>query len=419
MSKKSSRRRRSTQQLVLIVLGVVLIFIFVITLFATPNTATSPVSVDDDDLANSISTAAPAEITIPTPNPDGPQLEYGEPLVQSSGMFQVTLPTGWIAERNNYEPEIPRARITSRNAARLSVIDVMLQFGVNYPSHQVLADNFFDESYFFTAWQEYDGFSETNRSVGDTVTIDFDLIAEGVNYLGRQIAWLDGDWLHMLRLIVPDNNPPLLEALSETMPQTFISYVDQRGQSYSLTAYADRSQRLLLRYQGWRFVSGGFGTPVVLEDPVSGARLAVRTVADTMLESLEAAEAYVTEELRPGVETQSAQVTTRIFATGYYVSYQDQDSDGNTIAGLVALLNDDAGTLYIAEIRVQAAETDLLSADLGAQYFSVRQVIDAFSILPPEGFRQLPSENPASFSDTFLQNVERYLERKAAEEANQ
>jgi|GEM_PF-4846671 len=419
MSKKTSRRRRTPLQIAWFGFAILLTVIFIGTLFLVPDstTVTHNAGGDLEDIDfDPVSTVPPTQVQLPTPNPDGPQIELTDPIVQSNGLFQVELPDGWLPEQNTYQADFARARITSRNSTLFSVIDVMIDYGINYPSHAALSEDLFTDSYFFDAWGAYDGFTEISRTVDEQVVIDFSLVAVDIDYLGRQIAWLNNDWLHVVRAVVPENNPDLLDWIIEQVPPTLIAYEDTRSQPANITAFADPQQRILLRYSGWVFQSGSFGTPIVLENTRNDARIVARQIEETQLDSLEAAEAFVAEQLRDNIDIQSAQVTTRTYAQGYMVSYQDRDADGNPIAGLAVLLNvEDENALNVLEARVPANGIDLLSPTVGAEYGNIMPVADSFGVLPAEGFRQAPSENPATLAETFISNVERYILEQEAE----
>ena len=370
-----------------VLVALVFIVIFVVS-FINPGG-----NIDTTSDIEAVPTQEPTPLVAPTPEPGGPLLSFGSPTHQSNGLFQVTVPGGWFLGDNLYDASGPRARMSFNNPQRLSVIDAIVQFGVNYPSHQALSDDFLTDEFFFGAWGAYQSASETGRSVGDTVIVDFDLTAGGLTLIGRQVAWLDGDWLHMVRLIVPDNNPALLDELERVVPPTLVSFQqDQRDLPPSLSAYVDAAQGFLIRHPGWARISGAQGGPAVFEDTLNDGRLLLRATEESPLESLDDAEAYVAETLRPGAEILSSQITAREFAEGVLVSYQDRDADGNAIAGLVALLNDQTERLLVAEIRLTASDLDLLAVSDDARVTQTRQIIDSFAALPPPGYLIEPSE---------------------------
>ncbi|HLA43048.1 MAG TPA: hypothetical protein VJZ27_06415, partial [Aggregatilineales bacterium] len=195
---------------------------------------------------------------------------------------------------------------------------------------------------------------------------------------------------HMVRIIVLKSHPLLIEPIQEIVVPGFISYGDQRNTNPVLTAYVDFEQGFLIRHLGWQQVSGTPGGPAVLEDGVSKSRLLLRTFADTSLETLDDAEAFLTGNLRTTAQVIASQVTTREFGRGFLISYSDRDNDGNPLSGIAALLYDEKNILYTADIRLPEAGIDLLTPNDAPPYLQIRQVINTFMILPPEGYVQVP-----------------------------
>lgn len=383
MKKRTNRRMLAFYILMAVVLTV-----------GTFATVIGPDSNDSDEIANTSipSTPQPTPFTFPTPEPDGPSLTLRPPLVNSSGLFQLSVPEGWEITSNGYDFNLSGARSAFLNSSRLSVIDAQLLVGINYPSHQALSDDYFTTDYFFRSWGSYDGFTETKRTVGDRIVIDFKLGLGQQAYLARQVAWMDGDWVRLIRFVVPENNPALLDKLDELIVPTIISYNDQRDTSPTWVSYADTERRFLIRHPNWTLISGG-GAPI-LEAPLSPASMILRSQEDQLLSSLDEAEAYVQETLRPGAEILSSQVTHREYGSGYMVSFADRDNEGNPVSVLAVMLNDDANNLYVAEIRLTRGEIDLLQPSEVPEYQELRTIADTFMILPPEGTIAVPSENP-------------------------
>lgn len=383
MKKRTNRRTLAFYILMAVVLAV-----------GTFATVINPDLGSSDDIASTVipSTPRPTPFTFPTPEPNGPTLTLQPPIVNSSGLFQLAVPEGWEVTSNTYDFNLPGARSAFLNSSRLSVIDAQLLVGINYPSHQALSDDYFTTDYFFRAWGSYEGFTETSRTVGDSIIIDFELGLGGQTYLARQIAWMDEDWVRLVRLVVPDNNPALLDQLQEMIVPTFISYDDQRGTSPTWVAYSDTERRLLIRHPNWVLVSGG--SVPILEAPLLPASMILRVQEETLLSSLDEAEAFVQETLRPEAAILSSQATNREYGNGYMVSFSHRDNEGNPVSALAVLLNDDANNLYIAEIRLTQSGVDLLQPNETPEYQELRSIADSFMILPPEGAVAVPSENP-------------------------
>jgi hypothetical protein len=390
---KNDNRFRRPEFLFSAFLAVILIFTFVVSLFA-PNAGTAVTEHSNAD-TNLLATSTPTPFVFNTPtvDPNGPQLTYSNPQMHLNGFFQITLPVGYEENRNVYEENIPRARFIATDTARLSVIDVLLQFGVNYPSHQALSDALLVDTFFFDAWSEYDAFEEIRRTVGDTVTIDFNLRALGIDYFGRQITWLVANRLHMVRLVVPQNNQALLEALTENVPPSFIVYADTLGKPVFFRAYADFDQGFMFRHPSWTLVSGGFGSPTVFEDATSPARAVLRSAAGVTLSDLDSAQNYFQSALRASAEILSSQVTTREFGTGYLLSYRDRDSEGNAVSGLAVLLQD-TKRLVVLDLRLAEGGLDLLQVTEVDPNYRLREIADSFTLLAPAGLTRPPSERP-------------------------
>ena len=350
------RKRNNRVILAFTILMIVILLVSAVATVIDPSTTTS---TDNDE--NAISTPRPTPFTFPTPEPNGAQLTLAKPIVNSSGLFQIAIPEGWEITTNSYDFNLPGARSAFLNTERLSVIDAHLLVGINYSSHQALSDDYFTASYFLTAWGSYEGFTETGRTVGEAITIDFELGLGGQKYLARQIAWMDGDWVRLVRVVAPENNPALLDITIEMVVPTFISYNDQRDTSPTWVAFADNDAKYVIRHPNWTLVSAG--TVPILEAPIAPASMVLRSQTEMPLTSLEEAEAFVKETLRPGAEILSSQVATKEYGGGYMVSFTARDNEGNPISALAVLLNDDANNLHIAEIRLAEGGKDLLQPD--------------------------------------------------------
>jgi hypothetical protein len=392
MKNKRYNRYRDPRFIFLLLIGGIIIATMVITSFADTST---PLVVTVTPITPDLNTPVPTPILLPTVEPDGPQLILGEATVHPNGLYQITVPEGWQnVTQQAFDPAVSEARLQFNNPSRLSVIDVILQPGVNYPSHQALSTDYLTSSYFVTAWGDFEGFTETERTVGEAVEVEFLLLSGGVDYLGKQVSWLDEDWLHTIRYVVPDNNPVLLDTLVQEVSPTFVAYEDQRNEPVSYSAYSDVEQHFLIRHPGWQIVSGTPGTPAVFEDFNGSTRLLLRSYPEVAVASLEEAEAFIAETLHAGSEALSAQVLEGEFGSGYMVSYADRGSEGDPISGLAALLADDAGNLLVADLRLTQGDVDLLSLSdnpLNQQY---SDVIGSFMVLPPAGYTEQPAENP-------------------------
>lgn len=398
------KRRYSTQFYFSVFIGIVLIGIFMVTLVVNPTTMST--HNDDGDVINNapaVNTPAPTQLRLPSPNPNGVTLTMAEPVVSQTGLFSITVPEGWTNIQNTYDPNLPGARVRFNNGELFSVIEAVVQDGVNFPTHEALSDDLLDSNYFFNVWGEYDGFEEVSRTVDEAVTIDFNLQLQNVQMAARQVAWLDSSQMNVLRLVVPGNDPNLLDALTDQVLPAFVPSEDLRDSNLPSiwSAFSDVEQGFMILHPNWQRVSGAESNVAVLRSTNPPGRLEMRSEAETAIDSLDDAEAFAAGILDPRSEILSSQATARQFGEGYLVSFQTRDSDGNPVAGLVALLNDENGNVAIAEIQLIGSSADLLSAEQEFEESQIRDMIRTFTILPPEGYANVPSENPPDVRDVI------------------
>lgn len=331
----------------------------------------------------------PTDIIIPTPDVE-PSLD-GEPVyIHPSGYFQTFQPAGrdWQVAQDpdavNADPTY--AGIVLQNLDRLAVIHTYLQQGVEYTSLESLSENYFTAAEFDTNWGQYDEWIETGRTVtGEHLIINFDLSLEEFNYLGRTIAWLDNNFLYVARVVVPDNNPTLLDLLAERLAQTFKGYHDAQELPRSWPVYIDRTSGFMLKHgSGWGMIAGGEGRPTTFRVPYGQVR--VMTESDQPFETIEQAEQWVinTEQ---GVTILNSDTIDREMGTGYAVGYTYQDAAGDPHSGLAVLLTGAEDTAYIANAQIEPPDVNLLvpGDNMNAIYYELRQSLtQGFMVLPDE-----------------------------------
>lgn len=257
MAKKPQKPRwQDPQYIVVVTIGLIIISVSLITAIL-PNT--NSIIVDTTPFTpEPARTLTPTPFLVPSPEPDGPQLTLKtEPSYQINGLFQITTPLGWDTYNSTFDTTVAMARLSFRNLERLSVIEALLRYGVNYPDLQAVSTELINDSFLINAWGDYDGFTETSRSItDDQLIINFDLVANRTEFLGRQVAWMQADWLYMIRYVVPSNYPALLDAVDAMVSPTFIGYEDQRDKTPTYSSYMDFSQGFLVRHPAWVQVSG-------------------------------------------------------------------------------------------------------------------------------------------------------------------
>jgi hypothetical protein len=380
---QSKKRNRQRATFIGALIGLMIIFTFVISLInpglgsKSDNNAPEPVQLD---------TPQPTAVIFPTPDSD-PHLTGELPYIHNSGFFQTFRPAGSDWTFDEGPADEPYARVVIQSGQRLAVIHNYVQQGVNYDTVETLSQDHLNESYFATAWTDYTSWQETNRQFSqDTVTISFNLVAAGNDYLGEDITRIDGGWLYVTRLVVPANNPALLEILHNLVLPNFIGIHDLQTLPLLWPAWIDQGLGYALKHPPhWQHVAGDMGRPVTFKITSEDNALTIRvsTELERTLDSLEAAETWVTDAEPTATVLDSAPVE-RETGSGYQVAYNYTDSAGDAHSGLMVLLNDDAGTLFVTNLQFEQPDINALDAEtvppVNAQ--DVQALTQGFIVLP-------------------------------------
>jgi hypothetical protein len=387
----SLTRKRTQRRATLIgaLIGFIIIFTFVISLIA-PDRRSGSNSSDNiyPTLTPYGTPLPPTQVIIPTPEPN-PQLEGELPYIHSSGFFQTFRPAGsdWFVTESLGTENTTSTVIQS--PARLAVIHNYIRPGVQYETLESLSTEFLNEAHFVDAWVEYDSWLETGRTVtGDHVIISFDLMSEDNQYLGRAIAWVEAGWLYISRLVVPANNPALLDLLQSLVIPVFRGYPQLQVLPQSWPAYIDQELGFLLKHPlGWQTVAGGRGRPVTFNVPAAEGKTAVRvwTAQNRAVGSGQEAEAFLTET-EPTATTLTIEPVEHGMGTGYQIAYAYRDTAGDLHSGLMMLLNDTSGMLFVANLQSTPPGTNWLDAEsLSEQDGETAQaLINGFVVLPDD-----------------------------------
>jgi len=288
-----------------------------------------------------------------------------------------------------------RLNTVIQNSQRLVVIHNFIEEGVQYDTLESLSTNYLSETFYAAEWSSYDGWEETGRQItADAVIIDFDLKSLGVSYLGRDIISIRDGWMYVTRLVVPANNRALLDLLQSLAVPAFRGYPDMQKLPRNWPIYVDQQLGFALKYPpGWQIVAGNPGNPVTITTPQGQTEATVRvwTIPDRQIDSPEAAEALVTEiELTATI--QGSAPVERQQGVGYQAAYQYQDAAGDWHSGLLVALNDEPGTLFIANLHLDAPDLNLLDASsLDLLDNEARQVVAEGFIALPINAREVPT----------------------------
>lgn len=324
----------------------------------------------------------PTAVTFPDVPLDGTPLVEDKTYFHPTGLFSVPHFVGFDIAVNSEERVDPTQSDDPQKIARMgatfidsAVLGVLHVFIENNPSRNVRTiddmEKVFDKTYLDSAWSNFTGgYKETRRvKTATRVTIDAELYLSGSTYLGRQTAELQDGWEKVTRLVAPANNPGLLDNLEAKVWQRFTFYPALLTQPVGWSAVTDTVAGYILRFPPtWSVTAAAPGLPQVVIGTENGFAVTLTTRADPgrTVRSADDAKAWV-RELRPqstvlNVATESRQ-TENGTVTGFTVSYNDPDSDGNSRSALVTLLNGNNGTLYTANYLYGARSLDLLKAE--------------------------------------------------------
>lgn len=382
----SKKRSRQSATLLGAIIGLMVIFTFVIALI-NPNIGSQS---SDSSESQPLATPEPTRLVVPTPDPD-PQLGGERPYIHSSGLFQTFRPAGedWVIDERLPGESTPTttslARVVIQSGTRLVVIHNYIQPGKEYESLESLSQNFITAEHFAQDWYAYDRWQEVSRTVTESsVVVTLDLEYQTAKYRAISTYQLAGDWLMVSRLVVPANNPGLLDLLQQLMGTSFVLYDELLALPLEWPAYIDQQLGTLFkRPAAWEVVAGGEGRPVTFADSAGLGRVYLLTVPDRALTSAEEAEAWVTEQ-HPDASILGSAPVEHQHGSGFEVAYRYRDEKGDTHSGLMVLLNDADGTLYAANAQIDPPDVNLLDeAVLSGDLLDIRRaVVEGFIVLP-------------------------------------
>ena len=395
----SRSKRRSRQRATLIggMIGAIIILSFVISL-AAPDLGSR--SRNDDSVTIPTYTPygtlpPPTPIIIPTPDPN-PQLEGNLPYIHSSGYFQTFWPAGsdWsITEQVGTDTSTTYAHVAIQSGPRLAVIYNFVQPGVEFESVENYSETQMTANYLAGSWADYESWTETGRTLtDDSVIIDLDLVSHDNSYLARTINRLGDGAVYVTRLVVPANNPDLLDLLQELVVPVFVGYNDLQQLPQVWPTHIDREQGYVIKHPSyWRILAGEVGRPVTYGSTTDQLNMRQRiwVTPDQMLETAEDAGAWLAEN-EPTATVVEVAAVTREVGTGFQVAYTYRDDAGDEHSGLAVLLNDDAGALFAANLQLDPAGLNLLDADadLTPLEGEARQAVAEGFVLLPDAARQ-------------------------------
>ncbi len=324
--------------------------------------------------ANTTPTAngSPTALTFPTVPSGGTPLVLDKTYFHPSLMFSIPHILGWDLPPDGEEKldptnglKISRAGATFINSNALSVVHVFIERDPDRKAKVVAdLDAYYDKKNLDAAWSNFTGgYKETGRHPdGDKFVIDFQLFLNGNTYLGRQVSQFDGDWLKVSRLVTPNNNSGLMDALQKTVWAAFTVYPAEASLPIAWPSVADPVLGYAVRYSpDWAQVAGTPGAAFIVSGPLRGASITMTTnaVPDKAIKAEADARAWVMAA-NASATVQTVQAATINGINGFNISYIDPDSDGNPRSAVSTLLNGPDGNLVSLTFVSSARNLDLL-----------------------------------------------------------
>jgi hypothetical protein len=325
----------------------------------------------------------PTEVPIPTfppPIENVESISFDQTYFHPSGLFSVAQPAGWDTVQPLTNEDT--ARVTMTNNAALSVVEV----SVVQPDPTVATldelDARYTTEYLRGSWSRYQNERETSRRrEDDKVVIDFEMTLQRQNYVARQVAWTDGDWIYEVRVVTPDNATDTLVHLLNAIVPTLKPNKQFVGTPTDWNAYHDAISEAFIRYPAtWTLEDSAEGRLASISGG-TGEVLRVESQPETIVADESAAREWAASNL-DGAEIVSVQPVTRGEVAGFSVAYSYTDIDGESNSGLAVLLNGEDNALRIANLRFPEAGIDLNSAAGQEAYGDLATVMDTFMLLP-------------------------------------
>ena len=345
--------------------------------------------------------------TFPTVPPGGTTIQFAKTYIHPTGLFSISQPIGWDMPPGSEEntntsnpvtqgagtpgtSQLTRAGVTFIDSNTLSVIHVYTEHNSasQFATIQDL-DKSYDAAYFKAAWANFTGGSkETSRTTDNNQSVvSFTLSLNGNTYLGRQISVLDHGWVKAIRLVTPDNNPGLMDNLQNTVWPTMQFFPVEANTPMTYPVIVDPVFGYVMRYlPNWAFITGAAGTPFVVSGSASGipGKLTSFGEPGKQINSEADVRAWVAAH-SASATVQTVQPATINGASGFNVSYQMADADGNVSSAVSTLLNG-AKSLIVATFTVNTPKLDLLgTTNVPPDLATMRNtllVIPASSLVP-------------------------------------
>lgn len=375
----SLRDRRRGQQRAYTAIALFLAFIMgaslLVPLFSNNLATTNP------NLAPTEAPTARPTATVP-PAPDTSTITFTQAYLHPTGLFTAAVPSGWeVGTEINNESE---AQVTMRNPGISSLVEArILEPTIDIASTTDLGQ-IFDENWLRSSWREYTSWNETTRRIDEDnnrLVIDFTLSRSGQQFIARQVAYTDGDWVYVVRAVTPSGAQysNVLRHIIDNMAQTVQPIERYVGTPLAWNGYFDSEWHHLIRFPAaWQVVDAAPGLPASISSEGVTLRVEARELP---LADAEAAEAFVAG-LRPDIEVLSVEPIERDDATAYRVAYSQPTLDGPSESGVVLLVPGAEDMAHIANLRLNTSGVDFNSADAAETYADILNALETFALFP-------------------------------------
>jgi hypothetical protein len=339
--------------------------------------------------------------TFPPPPSDLTTITFDQLYLHPSGIFAIGQPDGWTASEPSRGTTI--AQVNLVNEASLAVVDSYIEAPLSPIAAEELSDHF-NESAINSSWANFTTWTESNRAFeNDQLVIDFTVTLQGRTYVARQRAWTDGDWIYVVRVLVPENATELLRYLLDNFVASLHPMTEFKGMPLNWSAYYDPEVSHIIRYpQEWAVTDSAPGRPTSITS-TDGILLRVESRATTPIADEAAATTFV-EGTRSGISVVSVEPVERGLGSGFSVAYSYTTVDGSQESGWAVLLNGPDGTLHVANLLFPASDVDLnnlpedevapestaeatseptVIANIGSAYSPLAQVMESFYVIEP------------------------------------
>lgn len=334
-------------------------------------------------MSNMNQTAAIPPTVVPTVAPPPPisdltSIAFDRTYLHPTGLFSVKMPTGWLA--TNSTSTTNEAQMTMGNSSQLSVIEVRLLKPTTPVTTTAEVGQIFTEDWLKASWREYESWDESLRTVeGDNVRIDFSLSRQGQNFVARQIAHVEGDWVYITRVVAPENASPMVAHLVTETDKTVELQPLVSDVPLEWASYSDGTWQHLIRFPAaWQNVDGSAGVPASFDSPQGVLR--VEAIDGKTIANADEASAFATST-RSNLKVEDVKPVTQAGVEGFQVAYTVTNLEGETESGAMVLLNAADEKLHVANLRLSTAASVNLNDDTAAApYAESLQVLNSFVV---------------------------------------